>query len=330
MAGQYDHDHSEDHSGHDHSGHDHGGHDHSHTPTVTRDNERRVLIALTITGTFMLVEVIGGYLSNSLALLADAGHMLTDTAALALSYFAFRIGRRNPDEKRTYGYVRLEVVAAFVNALALFAIVIWILYEAWRRFASTPEILAGPMLIVAVLGLAVNLLVLWILSADSEKHVNMEGARLHVLGDLLGSVGAILAAIIIYLTGWTPIDPILSVVVAVLILNNAWKLLRRSLNILLQGAPETVTPDRLRDHILEHFPDEVQGVEHIHVWQITSERVVATLHLIPTPTAHVTDLASRVAADLSAHLSIEHVTVAIEFANGSTICTFGVHAEATG
>ena len=194
---------------HDH-GHDHD-HDHDHTPTVTSANERKVLLSFFLIFGFMVVEAVGGVLSGSLALLADAGHMLTDAAALALAYAAFRFGRRAADSKRTFGYLRFEVIAGFLNAVTLFAIVAWIAYEAWERLQAPPVILAGPMMIVAVLGLLVNVLVLWIMTRGETDHVNVKGAILHVMGDLLGSVGAIVAAIVIYLTGWTPIDPILSV-----------------------------------------------------------------------------------------------------------------------
>lgn len=215
--------------------HDHAGHD--HTPKVTADNEMKTLIAFTITFAFMIVEVVGGFMSGSLALIADAGHMLTDAGALALAYFAFRFGRRAADEKRTFGYLRFEVIAGLINAVALFAILIWIAYEAFNRFRNPGEVLAGPMLIVATIGLLVNMLVFWILTRGGDtEHVNIKGAVLHVLGDLLGSVGTIVAAIVIYYTGWTPIDPILSVFVCLLILRSAWALLRNSLHVLLEGA----------------------------------------------------------------------------------------------
>lgn len=233
---------------HDH-GHDHD-HDHDHTPTVTSANERKVLLSFFLIFGFMVVEAVGGVLSGSLALLADAGHMLTDAAALALAYAAFRFGRRAADSKRTFGYLRFEVIAGFLNAVTLFAIVAWIAYEAWERLQAPPVILAGPMMIVAVLGLLVNVLVLWIMTRGETDHVNVKGAILHVMGDLLGSVGAIVAAIVIYLTGWTPIDPILSVLVAALILRSAWKLLAKSIHILLEGAPEDASPEKVEQGLM--------------------------------------------------------------------------------
>src|SRR5690606_23358545 len=169
------------------------GHDHSHVPAVTSHNERKILISFVLIFTFMVVEVIGGVLSGSLALLADAGHMLTDAAALALAYVAFRVGRRAADSRRTFGYLRFEVLAGLVNAVTLLAIVGWIVLEAWERFWEPAPILAGPMLGVALAGLLVNLLVLRILARGDSEHVNIKGASLHVMGDLLGSIGAVAA-----------------------------------------------------------------------------------------------------------------------------------------
>ncbi|MDX1399379.1 MAG: cation diffusion facilitator family transporter, partial [Oceanospirillum sp.] len=222
------------HHSHDHSCHSHHGH--SHAPEVSGANERKVLLSFFLIFSFMIVEVIGGLISGSLALLADAGHMLTDAAALALAYAAFRFGRKAADTKRTFGYLRFEVIAGFINAITLFVIVGWILFEAWERFSEPQPVLAGPMMAVAIAGLVVNILVFWILTRGDSEHVNIKGAALHVMGDLLGSIGAVAAAVIIHFTGWTPIDPILSVVVSLLILRSAWVLLAKSLHILLEGA----------------------------------------------------------------------------------------------
>ena len=305
---------------HDHAHDSHGhGHDHDHAPTVTPGNERRVLAAFWITFGFMLVEVAGGWLSGSLALLADAGHMLTDAAALALSYFAFRIGRRAADGQRTFGYQRLEVVAAFLNAAALFLIALWILWEAWQRISTPHEVLAGPMMAVAVAGLVVNLLVLWILSRGDTRHVNLQGAVLHVLGDLLGSVGAIAAAILITLTGWMPVDPILSVLVSVLILRTAYALLKRSLNILLEGAPDGVTPDRITAHLRAAFP-QLSGVRHVHVWQITQTHVLATLHIRAAGGTDMADLITRITDELRHEFGISHATIATDWGDPKTDC----------
>lgn len=303
---------------HSHS-HGHHDHDHSHAPTVTGENERKVLLSFFLIFTFMIVEVIGGLVSGSLALLADAGHMLTDAAALALAYAAFRVGRRAADAKRTFGYARFEVIAGFINAVTLFAIVVWIVYEAWQRFQEPHVILAGPMLGVAIAGLLINVLVFWILTRGDSEHVNIKGAALHVLGDLLGSVGAVAAAVAIYYTGWTPIDPILSVVVSLLILRSAWKLLGKSLHILLEGAPDNVTPEKIERHIRENVPG-VAAVSHIHVWSITSGRALATMHVHPKDLANAQAVMRSVERELKSHFEIEHATVAIDWSDGTDTC----------
>ena len=293
--------------------HDHGhDHDHDHTPTVTSANERKVLVSFFLIFGFMLVEAVGGVLSGSLALLADAGHMLTDAVALALAYAAFRFGRRAADSKRTFGYLRFEVIAGFLNAVTLFAIVAWIAYETWERLQAPPVILAGPMMIVAVLGLLINVLVLWIMTRGETDHVNVKGAILHVMGDLLGSVGAIVAAIVIYFTGWTPIDPILSVLVAALILRSAWKLLAKSIHILLEGAPEDASPEKVEQGLMSTVPG-LAAVSHVHVWQLTSGRTMATLHVRPNVDEEARAVVKRVEAVLREQFSIEHATVGIDW-----------------
>ena len=302
-----DHDHDHDHP----HGHDHA-HGHSHAPSVSSDNERKVLAAFALIFLFMIVEAVGGYISGSLALLADAGHMLTDAAALALAYAAFRFGRRAADARRTFGYARFEVVAGFVNAVTLFAIAGWIVYEAIERFRHPVAILSGPMLAVAVAGLLVNLFVLWLLTRGDTDHVNIRGAALHVVGDLLGSVGAVAAALVIRFTGWTPIDPILSVLVSVLILRSAWNLLARSLHILLEGAPDNATPQEIERHLLDAVPG-VAAVSHVHVWLITSGRALATLHVRPAPGADPRAVTRAVERALEARFDIGHATVAIDW-----------------
>jgi len=219
------------------SDHDHSHHAHA---SANGSNQRRVLLAFILTFSFMLLELIGGLWSGSLALIADAGHMLTDASALALAWLAFVAGNRQADHRRTYGYLRFEVLASLINGLSLFAIAIWISVEAWQRIQAPHEILAGPMLLIAIAGLLVNVLVFTILTRGNDvEHLNVKGAVLHVLGDLLGSVAAILAAVVIYFTGWVIADPILSVLVSVLILRSAWVLVARAIHILLEGAPES-------------------------------------------------------------------------------------------
>lgn len=296
--------------------HSHAHHDHSHAPVVVSDNERKVLIAFFLVFGFMIVEAAGGWLSGSLALLADAAHMLTDAAALALAYAAFRFGRRAADGRRTFGYLRFEVIAGFVNAVTLFAIVGWIGYEAWRRLQAPGEVLAGPMLAVAAAGLLVNIFVLWYLTRGDSDHVNIRGAILHVIGDLLGSVGAIAAALVIHFTGWTPIDPLLSLLVSLLILRSAWALAGRSLHILLEGAPDGAAPGDIERHLLDSVPG-VAAVSHVHVWSITSGRVLATLHVQPVEDGQARMVTRAVERALEERFGIAHATVAVDWNDGA-------------
>src|SRR5215217_352221 len=294
--------------GHDHSGHDHEGH--SHAPTVSAGNERVVLIGFLLTATFMVAEVVAGFLSGSLALIADAGHMLTVAAALLLAWGAFRFGRRASDGQRTFGYMRLEVVAGLINAVTLFALVAWIIYEAIQRFMTPHEVLAGPMFVVAVLGLVVNIVVFVVLSRGDKEHVNIRGAMVHVLGDLLGSVAAIAAAITIWLTGWMPIDPILSVLVGLLVLRSAWALFRNSLHILMEGTPGNVVIEDLSKALVEKVPG-LAAVRHVHVWSITSGKPVATLEIALAPGANADAVTRAAKAALQTDYGIIHSTIEI-------------------
>ncbi len=275
-------------------------------------NSRRVLIALVLTGTFMIVEVIGGILSGSLALLADAGHMLTDTMALALAALAFRVSSRPADSKRSYGYQRFQILAAFVNGLTLLGIVGWILFEAVRRLMSPPEVMGPMMLVVASVGLLVNVFAFIVLHGGDKENMNIQGAVLHVLGDLLGSIAAIVAAIVIIYTAWMPIDPILSILVALLILRSAWYLLKRSAHILLEGAPEWLDQERMQRRLIERIP-AVNSIHHVHVWGLTPQHLMLTMHVAltdnpPEPTAVV----RRVKNVLREDFGISHSTIEIE------------------
>jgi cobalt-zinc-cadmium efflux system protein len=314
---------------HHRHGHHHR-HDHAHAPPVGRDNERKVLLSFVLIAAFMVVEVAGGLLSGSLALLADAGHMLTDAAALALAYAAFHFGRRAADSRRTFGYLRFEVIAGLVNAVTLLVIAGWIIFEAWERLREPAPVLAGPMLGVALVGLLVNLVVLRVLTRGDSEHVNIKGASLHVMGDLLGSIGAVVAAVVIHLTGWTPIDPILSVAVSLLVLRSASILAARSLHILLEGAPEDATPEKIERHLLGTVPG-LAAVSHIHVWSITSGRVLATMHVRPAADSDVRSVVRSVERTLEADFNIEHATVAVDWTGEDATCGLGQHqTEAAG
>ena len=294
-------------------------HDHAHAPAATQDNERKMLIAFLIIFSFMIVEAVGGYISGSLALLADAGHMLTDAVALGLAYVAFRLGRRVADSRRTFGYARFEVIAGLINALTLFAIVGWIVYEAVQRFQNPQPVMASSMFIVAIIGMLVNVFVLWYLTRGDSEHVNVKGAVLHVMGDLLGSVGAIVAAIVIWYTGWTPIDPILSVFVSVLILRSAWSLLKNTLHILLEGAPAGADVATVTKHIKETVTG-VQNVTHGHIWSLTSGRTLATLEIQPVNGVDVRAVVKQVTQELKAKFNIEHPTIGLDW-EGNASCS---------
>lgn len=288
---------------HDHSSHDHSSHDR---------NMRRVVIALILTGTFMVVEVIGGVISGSLALLADAGHMLTDTMALALAAVAFRVSNRSPDAKLTFGYQRFQILAAFVNGLSLLLIVGWIAIEAVRRLLSPEAVLGKTMLLVAVAGLLVNIAAFALLHSGDRDNLNIRGAALHVAGDLLGSVAAIVAAIVIIYTEWMPIDPILSILVAALILRSAWALVKRSAHVLLEGAPEWLNVADMQANIVAKVP-AVSGIHHVHVWGLTPQDLMLTMHLnLRSENSNPTGIIRRVKAILRQDYNIGHSTIEVE------------------
>ena len=285
-------------------------HEHHHDHAAT-GNEMRVLWALVVTGSFVVVEIIGGVISGSLALLADAGHMLTDAASLALAWMAFRVSRRPHDRRRSYGYHRFQVLAAFVNAVGLVAIVVWIVVEAINRLASPVAILGETMLIIAIVGLVVNIVAFLILHGADRGNLNIQGAAAHVLGDLLSSVAAIAAALVILFTGWTPIDPILSMVVALIIMRSAWRLLRRSAHILLEGTPDWLDIGELRTSLTAAVP-EVVDVHHVHAWSLTQERPLLTLHALVADGADYDRVLARIKGFLEKEYDIDHSTVQLE------------------
>lgn len=295
--------------GHDHHQHDH---DHAHVHEASESNLKRVMIALVLTGTFMFVEVVGGILSGSLALLADAGHMLTDTMALALAAAAFHVSKRPPGGSLTYGYQRFQILAAFVNGLSLLFIVGWILYEAVERFVTPRDILGQTMLVVAVAGLVVNIISFAVLHTGDQENLNIRGAALHVAGDLLGSVAAIVAAIVIIYTGWTLIDPILSVAVAMLILRSAWSLVKRSAHVLLEGAPDWLDVSDMQERVVANVPG-VSGIHHVHVWGLTPQQLMLTMHVtLADNVPSQSDVVRCVKAFVEQEYGIGHSTVEVE------------------
>jgi len=284
------------------------GNGHSHSD----GNMRRVILALILTACFMVVEVIGGILSGSLALLADAGHMLTDTMALGLAAVAFHVSKRPADRRLTFGYHRFQILAAFVNGLSLLLIVGWILFEAVQRFLSPTEVLGQTMLLVAVAGLVVNIAAFLILHGADRDNLNISAAVIHVAGDLLGSVAAIVAALVIIKTSWMMIDPILSVAVAMLILKSAWVLVKRSAHVLLEGAPEWLDVEDMQRKIIEELPG-VGGIHHVHVWGLTPQNLMLTMHVcLEAEAANPTDTIRRVKNLLRRDYGIDHCTIELE------------------
>src|SRR5262245_23721289 len=258
----------------------HGSHDHSHSHShgiSDANNERRMGLAALLTGGFMFAELTGGIVAGALALLADAGHMLTDFASLALAWFGFRLSQRPADWKRTFGFDRLQVLVAFANGLALFAIAAWIVYEAVERLMTTPEVSGGIMVVIAVLGLLVNVAAFWLLQGADRENLNVRGATVHVLGDLLGSTAALVAGGVILATGWTPIDPLLSLVVAAIIVRSGWHVVVEAGHILLEGAPGELDTRAIGPDLVANVKG-VEGIHHVHVWSITQSRRMVTLH----------------------------------------------------
>ena len=260
----------------------------------------------------MVAEVVGGIFAGSLALLADAGHMLTDFASLALAWLGFRLTRQPADWRRTYGFDRFAVLVAFVNGIALFAIAVWIVTEAVQRLYSPVEVLGAPMLWIAAAGLAVNVLAFFVLRSGDRDNLNVRAAVLHVVGDLLGSVAAVIAALVILATGWTPIDPLLSMVVALIILRSAWRVVADSGHILLEGSPPGFDSRALRDELRSALPF-VLDVHHVHAWSISQERPMVTLHASIAASMDSAVAVREIKRLLATEFRITHATIEIEF-----------------
>lgn len=273
-------------------------------------NKRRLTAVLALVCVYMLAEVAGGLWTNSLALLADAGHMLSDAAALGLSLFALWIAERPPDARRTYGYYRMEILAALANGAALVAVAVLVIVEAYGRLRQPPEVMGAAMMGIAVGGLAVNLASLKILGGGTQESLNVRGAWLHVLGDTLGSVGAILAGILIWAFGWNWADPLISALIAALIVYSSWRLLAESVSVLMESAPRGVDVDKVRD-TLAAVPG-VQGVHDLHVWTITSGMDSLSAHLVVADGRPDAEVLLEVRRLLAATFGIDHVTIQIE------------------
>lgn len=300
--------HNHDHGGqgqahrHDHAGHDHRGEAHSR-------GARALRVALALTLVLLVGEAVGGWLSNSLALLADAGHVLTDAGALGLSLFVAWFCRQPGAEEKTYGYLRWEILAALINGATLLGISAWILVEAVLRLRHPEPVQGGLMFVVAVIGLAVNAVALFILHPVHDGGLNVRGAYLHVLGDLFASGGTVVAAVLVHWTGWLPADPLASMLSTALIMRGAWSLVRESVDVLLEAAPAHIPLEGVRAR-LEAIPG-VESVHDLHVWTVSSGLVAASAHAMVRDPEHHQRVLEH-AHDVLAELGIHHVTMQIE------------------
>ncbi len=291
--------------------HDHG-HGHDHTHGLKREGNSSALAwAFGITLVIMVAEVVGGWLTNSLALLSDSGHMLSDAASLGLSLVAIRFAAKAASPRKSYGYRRLEILAALANGVALFLIAIAIAWEAWHRLYEPPTVASGPMMGIAVVGLLANLASAWVLlhQGDVKDNLNLRSAYMHVLGDALGSVGAIVAGALMYLYGWYIADPIVSVLVAVLILRGAWGVLSQSLHILMEGAPAGADVEAIVS-ALESI-EGVCNVHDVHVWTVTSGYDVFSGHIVVAKGTNIGQLIANASAMLEKNYGIRHSTIQV-------------------
>jgi cobalt-zinc-cadmium efflux system protein len=283
---------------------------HAHGVSAASAGRRPLTIVLVLVTAFLVVEVVAAFLTNSLALLADAGHMLTDAAGIGLALLAMWFGRRPATREKSFGYHRLEILAAVANAAILFGVAAYIVFEGVQRLAAPLEVAGAPMLAVAVLGLLVNLVSLRLLQAGARTSLNLRGAYLEVVGDLLGSIAVIVAAVVVMLTGWTPIDPLASIAIAVLIVPRAWALLREAVDVLLQATPKGVDLDEVRAHLLR--AEGVADAHDLHAWVLTSGMNVVSAHVVVEPGADPARVLDEVCRCLSDDFDMEHSTIQLE------------------
>jgi cobalt-zinc-cadmium efflux system protein len=284
--------------------------DHSHGAADRSANRKRLSIVLMLSAAYMVAEVVGGLLTNSLALIADAGHMLSDVAALALSLFAMWIAQRPPTPRQSYGYYRSEILAALVNGATLIAIAVYVFIEAYDRFRWPPEVQGGLMMAIASGGLAINLIGLWVLSAGRNESLNVRGAWLHVATDALGSIGVIVGGLLIWTFGWHWADPSVSVLIGILVIYSSWKLLKQTVTVLMEGAPGHIDVDAVRD-ALAGVPG-VTAVHDLHIWSITSGMVALSGHVCVSDGAPNDVILGEIRKRLRDGFAVDHITVQIE------------------
>ena len=285
----------------------HGGGSHG---TAAAKHSNRLAIALALTATYMVAEIIGGLITGSLALLADAAHMATDVVGLGLALLAIRFAARPATPQRTYGFLRMEVLSALTNAVILLLLTIYIIYEAYQRFLAPPEVLSGPMLIVALIGLAVNLVSMWLLMDGSKESLNVKGAYFEVLGDMLGSVGVIAASLIIMFTGWQLADPLIGAGIGLFIVPRTWILLKQAVNILMESTPANVDVEKMTAS-LGAIPG-VTAVHDLHVWTITSGTDAMSGHLVVEDAARWREVLREAQTRIRKEFGIDHVTIQVE------------------
>lgn len=301
------------HHHHDHSHGHHHLHDHHDHHGSSRDgNKKGLTIALLLTAGIMLLEFVGGLLTNSLALLSDAGHMLSDTSALLLSLAAIWFASRPPSPRKTYGFYRFEILAALFNGVCLFVIAGMIIWEAYERFQTPAAVAGGPMMLIAGIGLLANLLSALALlkKADVQHNVNVRSAYLHVISDALGSIGALLAGLLIYLFAWYWADPLISVLVALLILKGAWGVIKQTVHILMEGTPVTINQDEVKA-ALEAI-DGVINVHDLHIWTITSGLDSLSCHLLIEDERDSQQILQQAIDTIRQQFQIEHTTIQVE------------------
>lgn len=288
--------------------HSHSNHSHSHKHNA---NKKALRISFILIASFMLVEFIGGFLTNSLALISDAGHMLSDAVALGLSLSALLLGERPATNKKTYGYKRFEILVALLNGVILVLLSIFICIEAIKRFSHPAEVMGSGMIIISTIGLIINIIVAYILwKSEASENLNIKSAFMHVMGDLLGSVGAITAALLIILFGWNIADPIASIIVSILVLYSGWNILKESINILMEGTPSNVNSDAIIK-ALKAIPG-VTGVHDLHIWMITSDFPTLTVHLDVENNCDRDRMLEKAIQCVKEVSGIKHITIQIE------------------
>jgi len=295
--------------GHAHAAHHHHHHHHG----AGEGSTRRLTVVLLLTASYMVAEAVGGWLTNSLALLSDAGHMLTDVAAIGLSIAAIWFGSRPAPAEKTFGYYRIEILAAFVNGVTLVVLALFIIYEAYVRVLAPPVVASGEMIAIAAGGLVVNVISAWMLAGRHDhgpRTLNEHGAFLHVVGDALGSVGALVAGGLMWFKGWYVADPAISVVIALLIIYSSYELIREAVNVLLEGTPAHINIAAVKEAMLGI--DNVLGVHDLHVWSITSGKDALSAHVVCDCECYNKELVEQIRRRLHDRFGISHLTIQLE------------------